>query len=75
MQRVLDILPAKLKWETCLIYLDDNITYGTVFRQMLERLEEIFQLLRSADLKLKAKKCFLAFQVLPTLVMKFLPMV
>ena len=61
MQRALDVLLAKIKWETCLIYLDDIITHGPTFPLMLRNLEEIFQLLESADLKLKPSKCFFGF--------------
>ena len=58
MQRALDVLLAKIKWETCLIYLDDIITHGSTFPVMPCNLEEIFQLLETADLKLKPSKCF-----------------
>ena len=61
MQRALDVLLAKIRWETCLIYLDDIITHGSTFPLMLQNLEEIFQLLETADLKLKPSKCFFGF--------------
>ena len=61
MQRALDMLLAKIKWETCLIYLEDIITHGSTFPLMLHNLEEIFELLETADLKLKSSKCFFGF--------------
>ena len=32
MQSALDILLVQIKWEACLVYLDDIITYGAIFR-------------------------------------------
>ena len=43
----------------CLVYLDDIIVFGRTFEEQLERLEEVFKRLRSANLKLKPSKCFL----------------
>ena len=53
MERVL----TGLQWQTCLLYLDDIVTYGQSFQQALERLEEILQRLKAAGLKLSPKKC------------------
>ena len=61
MQRALDILLAQIKWEACLVYLDDVITYGAIFRLMLQRLRMIFTLFRSANLQLKPSKCFFRY--------------
>ena len=33
---------AGLRFETCLIYLDDIIVYGKTFEEELKRLEEVF---------------------------------
>ena len=57
-QRALDILLAQIKWEACLIYLDDVITNGAIFSIMLHHLIMIFQMFRSENLKLKLSKCF-----------------
>ena len=55
MERVLTGLP----WQTCLLYLDDIVTYGQSFQQALERLEEVMVRLKTAGLKLSPKKCHL----------------
>ena len=59
--RALDILLEQIKWEACLVYLDDVITYGAIFRLMLQRLRLIFTLFRSANLRLKPSKCFFGY--------------
>ena len=61
MQRALDILLAQIKWEACLVYLDDVITYGAIFKLMLQQLRMIFTLFRSANLRLKPSKCFFGY--------------
>ena len=40
-----------------IVYLDDIVIYSSSFEQGLERLELVFTRLRTANLKLKAKKC------------------
>ena len=61
MQRALYILLAQIKWEACLIYLDNVITYGAIFKLMLQQLRMIFNLFRSANLWLKPSKCFFGY--------------
>ena len=48
---------AGLKWNTCLVYLDDVIVVGSTFEEHLFRLREVFQRFRDAGLKLKPNKC------------------
>ena len=55
----MELILAGLRFETCLIYLDDTIVYGKTFLEELERLEEFFVLFESAGLKLKPSKCVL----------------
>ena len=59
--RALDILLVQIKWEAYLVYLDDIIMYGVIFRLMLQRLRMIFTLFRSANLRLKPSKCFFGY--------------
>ena len=60
--RTMDILLKGLKWSTCLVYLDDVITFSKTFSEHLERLTDIFRRFRRANLKLKPKKCHLLKQ-------------
>ena len=50
---------AGLQWNTCLIYLDNVIVFGKTFDEHQARLQQVFERLRSAGLKLKPSKCFL----------------
>ena len=58
-ERLMEVILSGLQWERCLVYIDDIITFGATFQQTLENLEIIFERLRSANLKLKPKKCVL----------------
>ncbi|KAG0733328.1 hypothetical protein G6F57_018736 [Rhizopus arrhizus] len=60
MQRLMDSVLAGLKWQTCLVYLDDIITFSATFEQHLLDLREILLRLRSASLKVKLAKCCFA---------------
>ena len=59
LERLMELILAGLRFETCLIYLDDIIVYGKTFEEELKRLEEVFVCLRSSGLKLKRSKCVL----------------
>ena len=53
-----------LYWKTLLLYLDDITIIATDFDTHLHWLEEVFQILHKAGLKLKPSKCeLLQFQV------------
>ena len=58
-ERLMELILAGLRFETCLIYLDDIIVYGKNFEEELKRLEEVFVRFRSSGLKLKPSKCVL----------------
>ena len=58
-ERLMELILVGLRFETCLIYLDDVIVYGRTFVEELKRLEEVFVRLKSAGLKLKPSKCVL----------------
>ena len=49
--------PPRNPVERCLVYLDDIIIFGRDFESALENLRHVFDRLRRAGLKLKAKKC------------------
>ncbi|CAG2205409.1 Retrovirus-related Pol polyprotein from transposon 17.6 [Mytilus edulis] len=56
-ERLMETVLAGLQWEVCLVYLDDIIVFGKTLDDMLVNLRTVFDRLRSAVLKLKAKKC------------------
>ena len=56
-QRLMDIVLAGLKWQCCLVYIDDVVIYSPTFEQHLIDLKKVFQALRAANLTLKASKC------------------
>jgi transposase InsO family protein/predicted aspartyl protease len=56
-QRLMDIVLSGLNFEICLVYLDDVIIFGSTPEQHLDRLKQVFQRLREANLKLKPSKC------------------
>ena len=58
-QRLMDLVLCGLSYQTCMVYLDDIIVFAPDFDGHLDRLEEIFQRLRSANLKLHPGKCSL----------------
>lgn len=63
-QRMMDTVLAGLKWQTCLVYLDDVIVFSETFDQHLKRLRTVLDALRSADLTLKPEKCHFGYQQL-----------
>ncbi|CAF2263104.1 unnamed protein product [Rotaria magnacalcarata] len=56
-QRLMDIVLSGLKWQCCLVYLDDIIVFSTTFDQHLHNLRQVFSALADAHLTLKASKC------------------
>ena len=52
-QRLMDIVLCGLTYLTCLVYLDNVIVFGQTFDEQLERLSEVFDRFRKANLKLK----------------------
>ncbi|CAM4926080.1 unnamed protein product [Rotaria socialis] len=56
-QRLMDIVLAGLKWQCCLVYLDDIIVYSSTFKQHIKDLRKVFLALVGANLTLKASKC------------------
>ena len=55
MEQVLAGLPLPV----CLIYLDDILVPGRSFEEEIHNLQQVFDRLQSAGLKLSPKKCFL----------------
>lgn len=57
LSRLLEDVLRGLQWEECLLYMDDIIVPGSIFAEALQRLKNIFERLRDANLKLKPSKC------------------
>ena len=57
--RAMDVMLHKLKYKTCLVYLDDIIVFGNSPEQHFERLREVLQRIRDAGFKLKPRKSHL----------------
>ena len=53
----MESLLTGLYWKSFLLYLDDIIVIAPDFKSHLARLEEVFQRLKGAGLKLKPAKC------------------
>ena len=58
-ERLMELILAGFRFETCLSYLDDIIVYGKTFEEELKRLEGVFVCFRSSGLELKPGKCVL----------------
>ena len=56
-QRLMECALAGLVGDQCLIYLDDIIIFSSTFTEHLKCLACVFDRLRAAGLRLKAKKC------------------
>ncbi|MGI9458903.1 MAG: RNase H-like domain-containing protein, partial [Pirellulales bacterium] len=56
-QRLMEVVLAGLNWKICAVYLDDVVTFSSSFEQHLTDLGQVFDALRTADLKLQPKKC------------------
>ena len=56
-QRLMDIVLAGIKWQSCLVYIDDIVVFSPTFEQHIQDLSNVFTRLVSAGLTLKASKC------------------
>lgn len=56
-ERLMEHVLRGLQWKTCLIYLDDIIVMGKDMDDHLKNLEEVFERIQGAGLKLNLKKC------------------
>ena len=59
-QRLMEAVLAGLSGEKCIVYIDDILVPGATWEEHLHNLRDVFEHLRSANLKLKSKKCRLA---------------
>ena len=56
-QHLMECILAEVTEKQCLIYLDDIVVFSKSFKVHIERLTNVFQVLRQAGLTLKLKKC------------------
>ena len=56
-QRALDIILSSVRWQSCLIYLDDVIVFSKNVEQHLKDVDVVLKLLGKAGVSLKLKKC------------------
>ena len=56
-QALMENVISDLNLKTCLVYLDDIVVFSSTIKEHIERLQQIFQRLRDAGLKLKPAKC------------------
>ena len=58
-QRLMDKVLSGLSWRIAMVYLDDIIVMGKSVEGCLSNMEQVFERLNKAGLKLKPKKCHL----------------
>ena len=59
-QRLMESVLVGLSGEKCIVYIDDILVPGATWPEHLQNLRQVFERLRSANLRLKSKKCRLA---------------
>lgn len=57
-QRAMDIVLSSVKWNFCLVYLDDIVVFSPDAKRHIEHLDHVLTLLRQAGLTIKLKKCY-----------------
>lgn len=63
-QRMMDTVLSGLKWQSCLVYLDDIVVFSDTFEQHLQRLQAVLDAIRAAGLSLKPEKCHFGYDEL-----------
>jgi len=57
LQRALDIILSGVKWQSCLIYLDDVIVASNSEKEHIGHVDHVLRLLREAGVTLRLPKC------------------
>jgi len=55
-QRALEILLAGVKWQFCLVYLDDVIIFSQTEEQHIDHVDKVLKILHQAGVTLKLRK-------------------
>ena len=58
-ERLMEYVLHGLSWKQCLVFLDDSIVFSKTFSEHLDILREVFNRLKTANLKLSPGKCIL----------------
>jgi len=56
-QRLMEIVLAELQWTLCLVYLDDIIVPAANPKQLINRMDKVFQRIHQSGMKMKPSKC------------------
>ena len=59
-QRMMDAVLGPLKWQTCLVYMDDILIFADTFEEHLDRIATVLEAIEAAGLLLQAPKCLFA---------------
>lgn len=59
-QRAMDLILAGLRWNVCLVYIDDVVVYSNTLEEHFDRLRKVLECIGGAGLKLKLSKCHFA---------------
>lgn len=63
-QRTINTVLSGLKWQSCLVYLDDVVVFSSTFEQHMQRLRAVLDAIRTAGLTIKPEKCHFGFREL-----------
>ena len=56
-ERLMETVLQGLQWQSCLVYLDDIVIFARSEHEMLDRMDDVFDRLGNAGLKIKPRKC------------------
>lgn len=56
-QRLVELILQGLNWQTCIIFLDDIVVFGSSFQEHLQRVEEVLHRIHDSGMNLKPEKC------------------
>ena len=72
-QRALDVILSGVRWNICLVYLEDVIIFSRNVADHLEYLDTVLTLLEDAGIKLKMKSASSSRRKSSTLAIAFVP--